>query len=515
MLVFDIPTIASLAVVGSLVFSACSFGAWRHMPEEPCLRDWGIGLAFLFLGALELFLRTPASAAWTIPLGNGLFAIGDSWKLMALRRLMRLPRRHDERWLPLAAFALVAVPCWWYTDIQPSLNARLIWVSLVMGIWYVAYAWTLAQHHDRQLAGWLRLTIAIQLGGLALFLARAWVAPTALVSPDYSKTSSLLIAAPGYYGLLFNIWMSLTMILVITSRMHDRVVETLGFNREILANSPLATAVYRADGQCALVNDAYAQLVETPRAELLQQNFHHLAHWRDAGLFAACTQALNSRQSGRCEFHTTTPSGHQIWLDCRIHPSSILGTTHLLLQFNDLTERKRLEDQLRQMAFHDPLTMLPNRRLLMDRILQAQHGSERQSNHAALLFIDLDKFKQLNDCHGHGIGDKLLVALAQSLSQAVRKSDTVARLGGDEFVVMLENLGASVEQALSHAQDMATVIHQAINRDYRLDGVDYRASASIGIRVFNGTRETPEALLQDADSAMYQSKLNMSMPRFF
>jgi len=515
LLVFDIPTIAALAVVGSAVFSACSFGVWRHLPEERCLRDWGIALALLCLGAIELYLRKPAIAVWTIPIGNGLFAAGESWKLVALRRLMRRPQRRFETWLPVAAFVIAALPCWWYVAIQPSLTARLIWVSFIMGCWYAGYGWTLAQHRDHQLAGWLRLTIGLQIAGFLLYFARAWVSPAATISPDYTKTTSMLIAMPGFYGLLFNIWMSLTMVLVISSRMHDRIVETLGFNREILVNSPLATAVYRDDGHCVLVNDAYVQLVETPRAELLDQNFRHLGRWRDAGLLDACEQALEAHQSARCEFHTTTPSGRAIWLDCRIHPSSILGTTHLLLQFNDLTERKRLEDQLRQMAFHDPLTMLPNRRLLMDRIQQAQRTSERQESYAALLFIDLDKFKQLNDRHGHSAGDRLLVALSESLSQTVRKSDTVARLGGDEFVVMLEDLGPDRQQALDHAQDMAMVVHQAANRCFSLGDVDYFASASIGIRLFIGTHESPETLLQDADSAMYQSKLNLSLPRFY
>jgi diguanylate cyclase (GGDEF)-like protein/PAS domain S-box-containing protein len=428
---------------------------------------------------------------------------------------MRLPRYRGEKWLLPAAFALAALPCWWYTDIQPSLGARLIWVSLIMGSWYIPYAWTLSRHRDKPLTGWLRLTIALQLAGLLLFLARAGFASTAEVDPNYTKTTSLLLAAPGYFGLLYNIWMSLTMILVITSRMHDRVVETLGFNREILANSPLATAVYRHDGQCVLVNDAYAQLVETPRNDLLEQNFHQLPSWRASGLSAACHRALGKHQSGRHEFHTTTASGRDIWLDCRINPSSILGVTHLLLQFNDLTERKHLEDQLRQMAFHDPLTMLPNRRLLMDRILQAQRSSERTQNHAALLFIDLDKFKQLNDRHGHGVGDQLLIALALSLTQTVRQSDTVARLGGDEFVVMLEDLGQDADAAVSRASDMALIVHQTIHRDYRLGDLDYRASASIGIRLFFGTEEKPESLLQDADNAMYQSKLDNSAPRFF
>ncbi|WP_215776225.1 sensor domain-containing diguanylate cyclase [Paludibacterium sp. B53371] len=515
MLALDIPTLAVIGVVTHFAFAACAFGAWRQIPEEPSLRDWGLAVLFLGLGAIELAMRTPATSPWSIPLGNGLFAAGYAWILLALRRLIGRPRRPLESWLPALAAALIAAPCWWYTNVDPSLTIRLVLVSLLMAIWYVSFAWTISRHHDHQLSGWLRLTIVLQLIGAIMFLIRAWSAPSANVSPDYAHTSSLAIAAPGFYALLFNIWMSLTIILVITSRMHDRVVETLGFNREILANSPLATAVYRADGQCVLVNDAYCQLLETPRETLLQQNFRHLHRWRESGLFAACNQALTHRESSRCEVHSVTASGHDIWIDCRIHPSSIRGVHHLLLQFNDLTERKRLEDQLRQMAFHDPLTMLPNRRLLMDRIQQAQRNSERNGNHAALLFIDLDKFKQLNDRHGHGAGDRLLIALAESLSQTVRKSDTVARLGGDEFVVMLEDLGQDAAEALAVARDMARVIHQTIHRDYRLGEIEYRASASIGIRLFDSQSESAEKLLQDADSAMYQAKLNMSAPQVF
>nr|WP_145552796.1 diguanylate cyclase [Variovorax boronicumulans] len=172
----------------------------------------------------------------------------------------------------------------------------------------------------------------------------------------------------------------------------------------------------------------------------------------------------------------------------------------------DISRHKAMEAEIRTMAFHDPLTRLPNRRLLMDRLRQAQLASGRQRSYFGVLFIDLDGFKRINDGFGHEAGDQLLVEVGRRLQAAVRQHDTVARLGGDEFVVLLEELGVDEKTAADHVNTVADKILDAIERHHHLRGETYRCSASIGIRLLVGSQESPEQVLMDADAAMYSVK---------
>ncbi len=158
------------------------------------------------------------------------------------------------------------------------------------------------------------------------------------------------------------------------------------------------------------------------------------------------------------------------------------------------------------MAWHDVLTGLPNRRQLFDRLRLAQLNSTRTQQWAALLFIDLDNFKALNDACGHQSGDKLLVQLGQSLRDAVRANDLVARLGGDEFVILLEQLGGDEISAQMNVQKVQDTLRGVLNRTYPLGNTDYRCSGSIGQRLFFGRDDDRDRILGDADRAMYYVK---------
>ncbi|GAA4016072.1 EAL domain-containing protein [Actimicrobium antarcticum] len=178
----------------------------------------------------------------------------------------------------------------------------------------------------------------------------------------------------------------------------------------------------------------------------------------------------------------------------------------ILMIDTDITERTAAEAEIQQLAFYDSLTGLPNRRLLLDRLQQVQSSRSRSHHNSALLFIDLDNFKTLNDTLGHDMGDALLQQVAQRLSSCVRSDDTVGRLGGDEFVVMLVDLEDAPGAAASHAAQVGEKILQALRQPYQISDCSYHSTASIGITLFGHEDMSVTELLKRADMAMYQAK---------
>lgn len=191
----------------------------------------------------------------------------------------------------------------------------------------------------------------------------------------------------------------------------------------------------------------------------------------------------------------------------------VLGTTGFS---RDITERKVAADEIHHLAFHDLLTQLPNRQLLMDRLKRVLVSSTRMKQIGALLFLDLDHFKTLNDTLGHDFGDLLLKEVANRLVSCVRESDTVARLGGDEFVVMLDNLSSLELEAATSAETVAEKILFSLNQPYKLHDVEYQITTSIGITLFGEDKQSIEDIIKHADIAMYQAKKSgRNAMRFF
>jgi len=281
------------------------------------------------------------------------------------------------------------------------------------------------------------------------------------------------------------------------------LLEALNFSETILLSSPLPMAVYKSNGECALTNNAYATLFDISKSALLEKNFNssEMPGFRDH-----CMAALAHHKAQKIEMNFVTSRGRSLCLECRILPTHTNGEDHLLVQLIDLTERKRIEEDLRHHAFHDPLTQLPNRRLLLDRLNQAIHSSKRQRSHLAVLFLDLNKFKWLNDTYGHDVGDQMLIEVARRLTQSIRTTDTVSRLGGDEFVVLLEGLGPDMEQAKKFTVSVSDKIRMSLSADFILGSIHHQSSVSIGMKIFLDDGGDPDQILKEADEAMYDAK---------
>lgn len=204
------------------------------------------------------------------------------------------------------------------------------------------------------------------------------------------------------------------------------------------------------------------------------------------------------------------------WLTISAVADETQQTTHYVAIFSDITARKQADDEIRNLAFYDALTRLPNRRLFMDRFRAALIISTRRNDYGAVLFIDLDRFKALNDTLGHDYGDMLLIEVAARISSCVREMDTVARLGGDEFVVLIEGIGNDRSEAAHQAGLLAEKIRGALAHPYMLKSHEHHSSPSIGVSLYRGHENTVDELVQHADMAMYQAKsAGRNAVRFF
>ena len=228
----------------------------------------------------------------------------------------------------------------------------------------------------------------------------------------------------------------------------------------------------------------------------------------DPAVVARIVEAMGKREPVSAELVNYSKTGEPCWVEIEMVPFAGEGgpITHLVVVGRDITERRRSADAIEQLAFFDVLTGLPNRRLLMERLHAMVEGAHAGRGLGAVLYIDLDNFKSVNDARGHATGDALLKHVAAHLVDAVREGDTVARLGGDEFVILAANLGSDGASATAAAQDLAQKVGKALRRPAMIDNQVYHSSGSIGVALPLRQGQTMHDLLREADTAMYHAK---------
>jgi len=257
------------------------------------------------------------------------------------------------------------------------------------------------------------------------------------------------------------------------------------------------------------VNQAFTAITGYTAGEVIGQTPRLLKSGRhDAAFYAGIWGRISSTGAWHGEIWDQRKNGevYPQWLTITAVQGGGNVALYYVATMIDITHQKAASERIEQLAFYDPLTNLPNRRLLLDRLKQALASTTRSDRKGALLFIDLDNFKTLNDTLGHDIGDLLLLQVAQRLVTCVREGDTVARLGGDEFVVMLEDLSENPEEAANQTKIAAEKMLATLNKPYLLAVHDYRCTSSIGIILFGGQSVTVNDLLKRVDIAMYQAK---------
>ncbi|MBI1175485.1 MAG: EAL domain-containing protein [Sideroxydans sp.] len=275
--------------------------------------------------------------------------------------------------------------------------------------------------------------------------------------------------------------------------------------RLLLNHSPVGIFHYDIDLTITYCNKLLGDMLHSTAERLTGL---YLRRIRDQAIMPALEQSLQGEIGYYEGPYQATFSEAAGWIymtcaSCLDDNGQIVGGVAIV---QDITERKQAEERINNLAFYDHLTELPNRRLLLDRLGQVMASSARSGQFSALLFIDLDNFKALNDTLGHDIGDLLLQQAAQRLTGCVREGDSVARLGGDEFVVMLENLGPDALGAATQTEAVGEKIIVALGRPYQLASYECRSTCSIGATLFHGHQQAIEELLKQADIAMYQAK---------
>jgi diguanylate cyclase (GGDEF)-like protein/PAS domain S-box-containing protein len=291
----------------------------------------------------------------------------------------------------------------------------------------------------------------------------------------------------------------------------ERISRALKESEEYFRNAfdhAAGMAVINPDGKWLQVNDSLCQMLGYSEDELLQKGFQAITHPQDLGNdLANLYQLLEGKIPGyQLEKRYCHKTGQTIWV---LQSASLVrdadgASRHVIFQIQNISDRKKAEEHIHHAAFHDALTGLPNRTLFADRLSMAVERFKRTPDFQfAVIFVDLDRFKIVNDSLGHDLGDKLLVDLSQRLAHEVRAVDTVARLGGDEFAILLDGIALA-----SDATDVADRIQASLKKPFDLEGHEFFTSASMGIAYSTEHYERPEDILRDADTAMYKAKSN-------
>jgi PAS domain S-box/diguanylate cyclase (GGDEF) domain len=275
--------------------------------------------------------------------------------------------------------------------------------------------------------------------------------------------------------------------------------------RLITENSSDLISVIDAEGHFLYVSPSHTSLLGHDLSEFESGPMLQWVHEEDRETVsnAIRNQLVTKKESSTLEFRVRTRSGSYCYMETKINP--IVGQSgevnSLALIMRDITERKKSEQTIYHLAYHDTLTDLPNRRLFMDRLRKEVRQAQRCHSQLAIIFLDLDRFKYINDSLGHEAGDLFLIKAAQRISHCIRSSDMVARLGGDEFIVLLTNISSSAE-----VESVSQRIQTSLQEPIELCGQSHSMSCSMGIALFPADGRDPDELLKRADMALYAVK---------
>ena len=288
-------------------------------------------------------------------------------------------------------------------------------------------------------------------------------------------------------------------------QLQDRMLELERFHALLDRSRELIILVESASKRIIDINATVCSLLEASKESLLESPLQQWLPFEVVDKIRLIEQEGETK--GCCLIDTVIKNSQgAIPMEFVLQCVRFSDLDYVVILGKDISERKRAESKIHTLAFYDSLTHLPNRQLFNDRLAQALAQSQRHHKYGALIMIDLDNFKALNDTKGHHIGDELLKQVAFRIQSLLKDGDTLARIGGDEFVVLLEGVSFDGEESVLHSEQFALGVKHRINQPYTLLGYEHTCSPSIGVVLFNGHDKSKETLLKQADIAMYHAK---------
>lgn len=497
-----------LMIVIATAIMAAALGVIAHR-RLPDLRTWALSLALQVAAYVLLSLRGQVSDWLTIVVALGCITASLS---LYVAGLYRFHHRRFPMWLLWAPLAVViAGSTLWMDDYRSrTVFGSAVWLmqSLHLLVLVAVY------RHQTEGRGQYILG-ASGLVFSASMLYRGVAVATGIDTSVALTDATPLLVLTYVSSLTSTLLLSVGALTMIQERYASALQVSEARYRKLVDSATLGICVLQ-DAKVRFVNPKALALLGYGGSDLVDQPFMPLIHPEDqAQVQANHAQRLKGLGEGQ-SYAVRLQTRHRGWRWVEI--SGVLFEWHgqpATLNFLiDITERRQADDLIRELAYHDTLTHLPNRRLLMDHLKLARSASRRDGKYCALVFIDLDNFKPLNDQHGHAVGDLLLIEVARRLLRNTRGADTAARFGGDEFVVLLTQLSDQATEARLQAQHFAEKLLKVLAQPYalsvELDGatqvVDHHCTGTAGALVFNGAGAPDDVLLDRADAAMYQAK---------
>jgi len=494
-----------------------------------------------FIGMLAFHLQTPISYDIYLTLLSMVPAIVAT--LIGFR-VLRSPVIRTSHLIGAGILMGAAISAMHYTGMAAlkmsppiSYQPEIFVLSLVIAV-VAAWGALLLMYPGEQLH--LKTPVRLLLGALVMGLAISGMHYTGMLAAQF-QPGSVCLAGPSRIEphLLANLVMVVSMLWFgggIIAALFDHQISklhqaaknlALQMTQELRDSEEKTRAIIDAALDCIITVNQKGEIIEFNRAAELTFGYrdqqvmgrdmaktlfsrdHHDHDYEDMA-------DLLSTGDRRLEVTAIRANGNEFPAELTITRFIYKGETLLTCFIRDITDRKQAEDEIHNLAFFDPLTGLPNRRLMRDRLQHTLSSCTRMRCQGAILFIDLDNFKTLNDTRGHDIGDLLLTEVAVRLQLCIRSNDTVSRIGGDEFVVILQNLSADEHQAALEAGLIGDKICTTLSKPYLLNGFEHHSTCSIGIGLFHDTSLSADELLKRSDTAMYEAKRSgRNAVRFF
>ncbi len=323
-----------------------------------------------------------------------------------------------------------------------------------------------------------------------------------------------------YFSVIFLIIYSASLIWSISLKTREiHAISSHLSNQKKALDEHAIVSITDRDGIIKEINENFCQVFDIESKKVIGQVFNFFNESKDhKKLYKKINETIFSGKVWRGEVYEKLKNGKTIWIDQSIIP--FMDNTGKIYQFvtigTDISSRKKAENEIEYQAYHDVLTDLPNRRLLIDRLEQSVNLCKHHGHYGALMFLDLDRFKNINDSLGHYVGDSLLKEISKTLLSCVSSDETIARLGGDEFIILIPEVNDNIQSATLMLQHKVDEIHEKLNKTHNIKGHDLHVSCSIGIMIFpDGNNQTAD-ILQHADIALHKAKeAGRNCSRFF